>query len=169
MRKHATVLSGLALGLALAIPAHAAGMIEVSFKDPEKFADAGRSAFDRDKTVDGLRSHFEGLAKKLPDGQTLKIEVLDVDRAGEISFNARANDIRVMKGQADWPRIKLNYTLLVPGQPDRSGTENLADMNYLQNPGRADSTDLAYERRMIDRWFDKTFTAPKAPKAAKSK
>jgi len=145
---------------ALAAGAQAAGAVQVQFVQPEKFADIRDQAFSRERNLERLRQLFErAAAPYVADGQTLKIDVLDVDLAGEPKPGARINDLRVLRGKADWPRIDLRYTLETPGQPARSGQASVKDMAYLQRGvgGLPVDEALPYERRMIDEWFKTEF------------
>lgn len=146
---------------ALAAGAQAAGTVQVRFMQPEKFIDVRDQAFSRERNLDVLKQHLEhAAAPYVADGHTLKIEVLDVDLAGEPKMNARINDLRVLKGRADWPRIDLRWTLEAPGQPARSGQASIRDMSYLHQvaAGRYADEPLRYERRMLDRWFRDEFS-----------
>jgi hypothetical protein len=144
-------------------PAHAAGVVEVQFTSPERYADAGRTERDRDSTLQTLRAHFGQLAAHLPDGQVLQIEVQDIDLAGELLPNSRGRDLRVLNGGADWPRMTLRYTLVAEGKAVKSGTQRLADMDYQSGIKPIDPRELAYERRMIDTWFEREFAAIRSP------
>lgn len=153
------------LGLALVTgAAQAAGTVQVSYVQPDKFADAGNARSDIDDNLKQLTSHFEALAKRyLDDGQKLSIEVLDVDMAGEMRplIRRAGQDLRVLKGRADWPRIKLRYTLESAGQVLRKGEQQVSDMAYLQRIGGyyGSSEPLRYEKRMLDDWFAAQFGA----------
>lgn len=142
------------------LSAQAAGTIEVKFVKPEKFTDVYDAARRLDDNLKALREHLEqAAAPHVADGQTLKIDVLDVDLAGRVEPAARPNDLRVMRGEADWPRIHLRYTLDAGGKTLRRGEARVSDMAYLQriapsNPGLG----LPYERRMLDEWFRKEFS-----------
>jgi hypothetical protein len=144
----------LALGtLAAVAPAGATGTAQVSYVQPEKFADAGWGSVDRERTLKSLSEHFHVLGKRLPDGQTLRVEVLDVDLAGEV-WPRGMNEVRILRGGADWPRMTLRYTVLDGMRTLKSGETRIADMNYLLNPQRLQHhTDLPYEKRMLDVWF----------------
>ena len=145
---------------AAAIGAHAAGTVQVQFVQPDKFADIRDQAFSRERNLEALKRHLEqAAAPYVSDGQTLKIEVLDVDLAGEPKPGARAGDVRVLRGKADWPRIDLRFTLESPGQPARSGEASIKDMAYLQHGplGIPANEPLRYERRMLDEWFKTEF------------
>lgn len=151
--RHTTSLSTLLCALAAAGTA-AAGIVEVKFTEPTKFADIGRSSFNRDQHLKTLNAHFESLAKKLPAAQKLAIEVTDVDLAGEERWVRGQPDLRVLTGRADWPVITVKYSLSEGARTLKAGEERIVDMAYLQGSlGMLKDQDLAYERRMIDRWF----------------
>ena len=156
----------LSLGLLLAASvAQAAGTAQVSYVQPERFADAGDAYRDQEGNLRTLSRHLEALAgRHLGDGQTLRIEVLDVDLAGEVRPVRRLHqDVRVLKGSVDWPRIKLRYTLETAGQAPRQGEMTVADLAYLQRVNRyPDNESLRYEKRMLDEWFSEQFAAGSA-------
>jgi hypothetical protein len=148
---------------ATALPA-TAGTVEVDWVQPEHYSDAGRSIVDRERTLQTLTGHFERLGRRLPDGQTLKLEVLDIDLAGELQPWGW-HELRVLRGRADWPHLTLRYTLLEGDATLQAGQARLSDMNYLMAlrghaPGAG---DLAYEKRMLSRWFDETFGGSDRP------
>ena len=148
---------GLALG---ATAAHCAGTVQVAYVQPDRYADVGRMRYEVERNLNELTSQFEALGRRrLADDQTLRIEVLDVDLAGELRPSRRsAEDIRVVRGTVDWPRIRLRYTLESAGQPVRSGERVLQDMAYLQRLGSAGVHGaLPYEYRMLEQWFGAEF------------
>jgi Protein of unknown function (DUF3016) len=92
----------------VAVAAQAAGSVQISFVKPEGFADVRDRRYSREQNLKALEQVLTSVAKPyVADGQTLKIEVLDVDLAGEVRPGARAWDVRVLRGRADWPRITL--------------------------------------------------------------
>ena len=140
----------------------AAGQVEVSFQPVDQLSDVGRG-LDRERNVKALGDHIKALATRLPDGQMLSVEVLDVDMAGELRPTRRADELRVLKGTADWPKLELKWSLTRGGQTLKSGQERLSDMAYLQHPLRGgDTGPVAYEARMIDRWFEARVLGGKA-------
>ncbi len=158
----------LALTLSLAaLCASAAGRVDVSFDEPRKFSDAGRSAIDTERTTQTLAEHLQRLGKRLPDNQTLRVEVLDVDLAGRVIPRPRA-DVRVLNGGADWPHIKLRYTLTADGRTLKSGEETLSDLNYLGTPQRSADGNMPYETRMLTQWFEQRFGGAPAHASAKA-
>jgi hypothetical protein len=138
-----------------------AGSAEVSFIQPDRYADAGHGV-DAEAVRHRLEAHLQDLAQHwLPPGQTLKIDILDIDLAGETRpMLNRADDLRVVTGRADWPRIQLHYSLVGGDQTIASGDESLSDMGYLSRQRVGDSLSaLPYERRMLSDWFRKRFAA----------
>lgn len=127
----------------------------VSFIAPEKYADMPFSFHDKDRVKASLKEHFEMLGTKLPAGEDFKIEVLDIDLAGERDFRANApQDLRILRGGADWPKIELRYSVESQGKVVTSGSTRISDMNYLQTFNQYSKNEfLRYEKRMIDQWF----------------
>jgi len=149
----------MALASMLALAVGSAGAaVTVSYVAPDKFSDIPFVPWEREETLKQLTDHFTKLGNSLPPGQDLRVEVLDVDLAGRAIPSVRAGrDIRVMRGQADWPRMQLRFSLEQNGQVLKSGEAQLSDMNYLDHHTRYfDSEPLRYEKQMIDDWFEKT-------------
>ncbi len=146
--------------------AEAAGSVQISFVKPENFADVRDRTYSSEQNLKALEQVISSVALPyVADGQTLKIEVLDVDLAGEVRPGARAWDVRVLRGRADWPRITLRWSIegAGAGAAQRSGEAVVQDMAYLQRlpPAMAD-TALVYERRMLDEWFKQQFASKPA-------
>jgi len=148
----------LAAGLmAAALSCLAAGQVEVNFVEPRSYADAGLSPVDIERNTNMLGTYLKQLGRTLPDGQTLRIDVLDVDLAGIAHTGPRA-DGRVLRGGADAPRIRLRYSLQADGRTLQAGEETVVDLDYL-NPKWRDQveTDLPYEEHMLKHWFAERF------------
>ncbi len=139
-------------------PARAAGEVELRFVQPEQFTDIGLGHFDREQNLRVLREHVQRLGETLPDGQRLEIEVTDVDLAGRIEPH-RPDQLRVLRGSADWPQITLRYTLKAGDTTLAQGDEHLSDPSYLFPRRRAtEHQSLPYERRLLDVWFKERIT-----------
>jgi hypothetical protein len=151
----ALAAAALALCASLAAPVHAAGRADVSFVEPQRYSDAGFGVIERERTQRRLGEAFEALAAKLPEGQRLRVQVLDVDLAGEVE-HFRLRDVRVMTGRADWPRLQLRWQLEgAGGAVLRQGQEHVSDLGYLVTSWPQMARDpLAHEKRMLGRWFD---------------
>lgn len=149
--------------LAAAVLALAGGAalaeVTVTYVKPEQFSDVPYGVREREQVMKELTAHFDHMGKQLPAGQTLKVEVLDVDLAGWV-YPRRwgPDDIRVLRGGADWPHMHLRYTLEQDGKVLRSGDRELANMAYQQRMNRYPSDDaLRYEKQMLDDWFTQEF------------
>ena len=157
MQKQTT--RALIAGLALLASSAAWAGTEVHFSKPDQFTDVPFDPHERDDVLKELTRHFEKLGTALPPGQTLKIDVTDVDLAGRENPSLRAGqDIRVMNGRVDWPRMRLHYVLEQDGKVISSGNAALSDMSYLSRINPYFSTEkLRYEKLMIDDWYADTF------------
>jgi hypothetical protein len=148
----------LVLAAALAAgTANAAGIVQVRFVEPERFTDIRDRASTREQNLGALEKLIvEVAARYVADGQTLAIEVTDVDMAGEPS-PGRPIDLRVMRGGADWPRIRLDWHLTGGAAQPRSGSAVVQDMNYLDHRLSGATQHLRFERRMLEAWFREQF------------
>lgn len=144
--------------------AHAA--VTVKYEKPDDFLDMPRSERDRDQILKDVTAHFESLGKELPAGQDLRVTVTDFDLAGRLEPRRWAVDeIRIMRGGADWPRMTVSWTLEQNGNVLRSGTDDVSNMNYQQRMTRYFSNDsLRYEKQMIDDWFHKAIVDSRVSK-----
>ena len=131
--------------------------VTVTFTQPDTYADVPFSQWDRERVLTGLQAHFNKLGEQLPQGQDLKVEVLDIDLAGRVDPSNRFGyDIRVMKGRADWPMIELRYSVESQGAILNAGKARVYDMSYLDHVNRYSSNEtLRYEKKMLDDWFRK--------------
>ena len=157
MQKQTT--RALIAGLALLASSAAWAGTEVHFTKPDQFTEVPFDPREREDVLNELTRHFEKLGASLPPGQTLKIDVTDVDLAGRDNPSMRAGrDIRVMNGRADWPRMRLHYVLEQDGKVISSGDAALSDMSYMTRINHYFSNEkLRYEKLMIDDWYANTF------------
>jgi len=140
----------------------AAGESEVIWENTDKYTDvrAGnehRKNF-RNGVFDKFEKHFATLSKKLPDGQLLKINVTNVDLAGDVRFDTM-DRIRVIR-DIYIPRMKFSYQLLNADKSVIDSAEvDLKDMTFMvSTPSRYKNKSLGYEKHMLDEWFKDTFT-----------
>jgi hypothetical protein len=150
----AAILSWSGVGaVALAAPAR----VSVTFVHPDRFNDQDfRLRFtpaQRAAALQDIARHIERAgAAILAPGQTLKVEIFDLRRAGMERF-IRGSEIRVLTDVTP-PTISLRYRLSGGGGPSRGGTKTLTDMNYLMNPSTRFSSDrFAHEKALIDDWL----------------
>jgi hypothetical protein len=164
MRRLLPILT-VALTVATALPpavAQAAGEVRVRFAPVAQLSDIGRG-IDAQRKVQALTERLQALAARLPDGQVLDVQVLDVKLAGELRPLGNGEEVRVLQGRADWPALELAWRLDRGSQTLASGHDRLSDMNYLNEPlRRAQDSSLPYEGRLIERWFDSRVAAAAA-------
>lgn len=150
------VLQASALAAVMALPASAAtAAATVSYVEPDRFTDVPFTPWERERVLKQLTAHFDKLGASLPAGQELKVEVLDIDLAGQTKPNFRGGqDLRVMNGGADWPHIHFRYSITEGGKVIKSGEEKLSNMQYLNRMNHYGNTELLrYEKQMLDDWF----------------
>ena len=156
MRFHRLFVPAAAIAF-MALPLHAA--VTVSYGDPDRFTDAGDRNNDPRKIMLTLAQHLKALGDRyLPPQSNLKIEVLDLDRAGRPYMNL-PTEIRIVTGKTDMPCIELSYTLESGDKALRSRRERVCDPDYLRTlePRYSEHDPLVYEKRMLERWFRERF------------
>ncbi len=116
-----------ALAAMLLAPASSLAGVNVRFISPERYSDAGAG----DGTLAALRTHLQRLGERfLAPGQTLTVDILDVDLAGHFEpWRRNLSDVRILRDVTP-PRVKLRYVLTDRGKRGRSGEDNLTDINY---------------------------------------
>ena len=145
-----------------ALSGGAQAAVTVTFSGADRYTDAGWQLSDAKNVSMELARHLQrlGAAYLAPD-QSLIIDVLDIDLAGEVRFRPRdAAEVRVLRGGIDWPRMRVRYSLDTPGKVGETREETVSDMNYLLRPSRKGEW-LSYEKRMLDDWFRQRFASPK--------
>lgn len=145
--------------------ADADARIQVEWVNPKKFTDLSDRMTSSEKfrthAIKSFEKHFTKLAQNLPEGQSLKLKITDVDLAGRIepgSFSGLVNttdNIRIMRN-LDIPRIKFEYALMdASGAVIKEEEVKLKDMNYLNAMRPANhNRPFVYEKRMLTRWFN---------------
>lgn len=153
--KHGLVLSLVSVGLA-AFASVAQAQAEVKFIKPDEFTDIGDNFRDRETAMKQLEDHIKSLAERELPGKQLKIDVTDVDLAGELEpRGGGATRLRVLR-TVTIPRMTFDYTLSENGKVLKSGKASISDMDYQNSSNRYfDSESLRYEKKMIDDWAAK--------------
>ena len=136
---------------------------EVTWTDYKSYRDInagndGRKQF-RERTFKDLEKHFAKLAATLPATQTLKIDVTDVDLAGDTHVGG-INRTRIIKHMYS-PRMNFSYQLLdAEGKVVQSNDVVVKDMSFMSGSNlKYRNTSLGYEKAMLDDWFEETFEA----------
>ena len=146
----------------------AKGEVEINWQNPEKYSDvrptnASRVKY-RERVFNQLDEYFTELAADLPDGQILKVNVSNLDLAGQVwpasfvGFGHSGSDIRLIKS-IDIPRMRFSYQLLdQAGMVQKEAEVNLKDMSFQDRHNSFfDSESLRYEKNMLKQWFYKEF------------
>ncbi|NQY87531.1 MAG: DUF3016 domain-containing protein [Colwellia sp.] len=143
------------------LPVAYAATSEVVWTDHEKYRDIrpgneGRKHF-RERTFKSFEKHFAKLAENLPAGQLLKINVTDIDLAGDTHFGG-INQLRIIKDIYS-PRMNFSYQLVnADGSIVTSDEIVLKDMNFMMGSNlKYRNKSLGYEKKMLDDWFADTF------------
>lgn len=149
----------------LALPALAAeaGPVTVEFPGAERYTDVrdrwARTAPERNLNLKALRRHLEkAAARRLPPGETLTLRFTDIDLAGDYNtpLTGPGQDIRVVtelyppRLSFDWERRGADGAVLA------RGSESLRDLGFLSLGVRHPNERLAFERRLLDGWLQKT-------------
>jgi len=141
--------------LLMAVSASAFATATVTFADLGKMTDVPHDFHKREDMQFLFREHLNHLSEKLPAGQVLKVDFLDIDLAGDEFPRVAVRDIRVLKGQADWPRMHLRYSIEQDGKVVGSGESKLSDPGYLMGVNRYQNDLYGHEKQMLDEWFSK--------------
>jgi len=137
-----------------------AGVAKVNWQDSDHYADIRPTnetqAGFQSRVFKEFENMFDKMAKKLPDGYKLQVNVTDLDLAGEVwpMHRAAGRDIRIVR-DIDWPRISFTYVLKDSQDKEvASGKEDLADMNFRARPNiRSGMDGFGYEENMLNDWF----------------
>jgi hypothetical protein len=162
------ILPGLVCATALLAAHPATAEVQVRFVNPRGFTDAGLYAprpVDADApALVGLRRIIERAGARLPPGDDLAVDVLDVDLAGFFPpWQRSGTPIRVME-PTTWPRITLRYAVTRDGRTVARGEQVVSDMTYLRRPAVFRSAaPLRFEEPMLLDWFATTpaFSRPR--------
>ncbi|MBQ4834241.1 DUF3016 domain-containing protein [Pseudoalteromonas sp. MMG010] len=135
-----------------------AGESVVKWQDFDNYRDVRASnqspnSFEKQITMN-FDKHFAKLAKKLPSGYKLNVEVTDLDLAGDVEFSA-AREVRVIE-PIYYPRMKLSYTVTnQQGEVVSQSSEvSLKDRGFLDKIKRSSSRSFYYEKRLVTSWFN---------------
>jgi hypothetical protein len=139
--------------LALTATAAFAGTAEVRFVNPERFSDLGTFKSDEQANMDTLSFYIGQLAQQLPPDQVLRVDVLDVDLAGE-PRQTRNGPLRIAR-DVSFPAMHMRWSLESNGRVLRTGDQRITDVFYRHRirEARYSTTSLFYEKRMLDDWF----------------
>lgn len=149
------------IAIAVAGSAHASAALTLNFADTKNMTDVPRYQADREIMEEQFRELFDTLSSRLPAGQQLKVDIIDVDLAGEVFPRVAIQNVRVMNGRTDPPRIELRYSIEQDGKVLGSGERKLVNYGY-QHGFNSDSDEVfSHEKQLIKDWFHKEFRVPR--------
>jgi len=159
--KQSISVVALLLSTLVTVPSTFAATSEVTWSDYKSYTDInegthGRKQF-RESTFKSFEKHFSKLVTTLPEGQILKIDVTDVDLAGDTHV-AGINRTRVIKN-VFFPRMNFSYKLLdADGKVIKFDDVVVKDMSFMSGSNlKYRNQSLGYEKKMLDDWFKNTF------------
>ena len=139
---------------------HAAN-VEVKWTEPDEYRDIysgneSKKKF-REHMFNEMNKHFTKLAATIPERYTLKINITDVDLAGDVHAGG-IHQVRIIKDIYS-PRMELSFELLdVNKHIVHSGDEKLKDMAFMMHSRlKYRHRSFSYEKQMLDDWFDDRF------------
>jgi hypothetical protein len=125
-------------------------------------SDAGNTAAQRGR-LEALAEHLRTLgAQRLPAGQRLEVELIDLDLTGTVRIARHAlGEVRVVNGRAGAYRARL-HARDAGGAALASGRETLYDaglprLGELRDASGGDP--LRHEKTLLDHWFEARFGA----------
>lgn len=143
-----------------------AGTVEVSYDPAARHTDTGDGPGQREASLAELAAHLKGLGARLPEGSQVRLQLLDVDLAGSVRPVGRTGQqMRIVRGSADWPKVRIGYVLLDGTRELGRGEDTLADLNYTWHGaayGGSSADPLRYEKRLLTDWFEARFLSPNA-------
>lgn len=168
-RSRAVGAAALLTALTASLPALAQTRVNVRFVAPERYTDAENragSGLSLRVTLAEMRRLFETLGDRvLAPGQSLDIDVLDIDLAGfEQPGMGAPFGLRVVNDVTP-PRFRLRYVLREGRRTVLSAEETVSDLNFLTRYARSSSGQtFSYEREMLRDWFQARIAERRPPR-----
>jgi len=135
--------------------------VNVRWEDPSRFSElrysGNRWEAAQGNWVQELALYLRDRAQqRLPAGQRLDVDILDIRRAGSFEpwHGPNVQYTRIIRDVYP-PRMTLNVRLTdANGNVIAQGERKLSDMAFLMSDSSTLNTDpLRFEKRMIDRWL----------------
>jgi hypothetical protein len=150
----------IALATLAVVASVAQADVQVNFVKPESFSDIkDNQGFRKPEVLDEIKVYLVAEFQKRMPGKDVRIDVTDVDLAGEYEpFFWRHEGLRVMRSITA-PSIELSYEVREGQKVVQQGQTRLRDTNYQNGFNSFDTSDpLRYEKRMLDRWMQREFS-----------
>lgn len=139
--------------------------VNVRWEDPSRFSElrysGNRWEASQGNWVQELAGYLrERAEKRLPEGQRLDVDILDIRRAGmfEPWHGPNLQNTRIIRDVYP-PRMTLNVRLTdADGNVIAQGERKLSDLSFMSNTASPSNIDpLRYEKRLVDDWLRKEF------------
>ncbi|MDN3653708.1 DUF3016 domain-containing protein [Thalassotalea ponticola] len=165
MKINTFILNSLICGALFSITHAYAGEAKVNWIEPNTYTDIRpgdepRKRFEK-RVFSELETYIGELAATLPDGQTLQMDVTNLDLAGDVRYMVGPNNatVRVIE-DLYFPKMRFRYQLTdASGEVLKQGEEKLKDMGFFNSPKRSmRHENFSYEKAMIGEWFEQTFS-----------
>ena len=148
-----------------ALPAE--GPVDVSWRDPESFSEIRYShnpnESRRGNWLEDLAEYTRKRAQaRLPAGERLAVEFVDIDRAGDFEpwRGITLQDTRFIR-EIYPPRIVLNIKRTdAGGAVVAEGERKLLDAMFMGSVIHSDTDTLRFEKQLIDRWLARELPKP---------
>ena len=141
-----------------------------TYADPGRFTDADRAGglMTANGAAQALADRIEGLARRLPPGQELDAEILDIELAGRLAPELDPSGSRRVMDASTWPRIRLRYVLTAGGRVLTRGEDLLSWQDYLRRAtARFAGDPLRFEKAMLAEWFETRIAVLRQGRAAR--
>lgn len=138
------------------------GVVKIEWQNPKEFRDIKTSAelqsrFEN-RLFETLTQNINKQAEKtLKPGQTLHMQVTDIDLAGDMrpTFGATPGDLRIVKDLYP-PRATFSYSVKEGDKVVIAGDEKITDMSFMHHSSRMRDRPFQYETRLFVEWLQKT-------------
>jgi len=139
-------------------------LTEVTFQNPDKFADVREDYMGSEKGRDGILEQLKDYIVQqtksyVPAGQKLLITVTGVDMAGDFEpwRGPQMTDVRVVKDVYP-PKVDLTFKLTGPdGKVVKEGKRQLRDLAFMTRISINTSDNLRFEKALLDDWIRAEF------------
>ena len=155
-------------GLAAAPGARADEAVSVRFVAPERYTDAG-NRFGSGPALRATLGEIERILRdlgrrSLSADEALRIEVLDIDLAGQMLPSPGTGLFVRVVSDVTPPRFRLRTVLTQRGRTVLSAEEAVSDITFLMR-ARPGQGGFAYERDLLRDWFQARIVQRRPPPA----
>lgn len=146
-----------------------AAEVKVFWTKPDNYRDIhpgedSKKRFHK-RLFNDLDKHFENLAADLPQGYTLFVNVTDLDLAGNIQragmkWGSQLKMVRKIDFKSiDAPQMLVYFKLFDQNNNlvHSGGNQLKRSVNKIKGNVRERTRDFAFEKKMIDDWFEVVF------------